>query len=478
MSIKLRFTLLYSAILAITLLIFSIVLYSIQSETTLNALESDLKRSSQGLKDALMRKVSSPDFPTSNPPPKREPVPFASFTTDQEFQQLPEREITRVLDGQGNLAASPFGRVEDTLPLSSAGFKTLQNQQDWWETATVQGERMLIYNRPIVANGQVAYILQVARPLAERDRTLQALGTTLILASGIILLIAFGIGWLFSGVAFKPIHRITHTARKIGEERDFTRRVLYNGPQDEVGQLASTFNGMLEQLHDAYQKMANALSLQRGFVADVSHELRTPLTTLRGNLGLLKRIPAVPAPEQADILNDMEEESDRLIRLVNGLLVLARAESSRELAHWRVEIAPIMQKTCQQLGQLNPSRTITLEAPSNLVIWGDADAFKQIIVVALDNALKYTEGDIAIGAILKDSLVEVYVRDTGMGISHERLEHIFDRFNRGDEMPSVPGVGIGLAIAKSLTEAQGGTIFMESQVGKGSVIIMRFQSST
>ena len=142
---------------------------------------------------------------------------------------------------------------------------------------------------------EVAYIVQAARPLTERDRTLQSLATTLVVASSLITLIAFGIGWLFSGITLRPIQRITQTAQTIGDERDFTRRVDYTGPPDEVGQLASTFNSMLSRLQDAFQKVEHSLQMQRNFVADVSHELRTPLTTLRGNLGLLRRA-ALHAP--------------------------------------------------------------------------------------------------------------------------------------------------------------------------------------
>src|SRR5262249_5357174 len=134
------------------------------------------------------------------------------------------------------------------------------------------------------------------------------------------------------------------TAQTIGDERDFTRRVLYTGPPDEVGQLASTFNSMLSRLEDAFQKVEHSLQMQRDFVADVSHELRTPLTTLRGNLGLLRR--DLPPEEQADILSDMVAESDRLIRLVNDLLTLARADTGRSLAKETVKVAEVVEETC------------------------------------------------------------------------------------------------------------------------------------
>jgi HAMP domain-containing protein len=372
MSIRLRFTLLYNAILAVTLAIFGIALYTIQSRSTLDALINDLIRSSEALQGPVLRTANAPGFPNDQHPHEvPPPVPFENFSSDQSFAELPEREIVRVLDGSGNLVASPFGRSEDALPLSAEGLAVLQDQQDWWETGSVQDESMLIYSRPVSIEGQVAYILQVARPLTERNRSLQALGTTLILASIVVLLAAFGIGWIFSGIVLNPIQRITQTARTIGDERDFTRRVDYTGPQDEVGQLATMFNSMLGQLQAAYQRIASALQMQRNFVADVSHELRTPLTTLRGNLGLLRRDPPIPADEQSDILNDMVDEGDRLIRLVNDLLVFARLDAGRGLNKEHIDVYPVVEETLRQAHQLDPDRKIAQEVDPELSILGD-----------------------------------------------------------------------------------------------------------
>jgi signal transduction histidine kinase len=475
MSIRLRFTLLYSAILAVTLAIFSLALYSIQAQTTLDALKADLVRSAQGLDDPIIRSITDPNFSATKPPREPPPpIPFANFSPDQTFQDLPEREIVRLLDSAGNLVASPFGRSTDTLPLSAVGLETLQSQVERWETGDVQDQRLLIYNRPIVLNGGVAYILQVARSLTERDRSLQVLAVTLFVASLVTVLIAFGIGWAFSGITLKPIQRITQTARAIGAERDFSRRVAYTGPPDEVGQLATTFNSMLARLQDGYQRVAHSLEMQRNFVADVSHELRTPLTTLRGNLGLLRREPPIPSDERDDILKDMVDESDRLIRLVNDLLILARADAGRSLSREPFDISPLLEETCHQARQLNPQRKILLQSPAQLAISGDRDAFKQVLLNALDNALKHSTGDISVQAADAGLQVEIRIQDCGPGIPPAKLEHIFDRFYRGEDGAEIPGFGLGLSIAKALVEAQGGTIKMESELGKGSVLVLRF----
>jgi len=483
MSIRLRFTLLYSAILAVTLVVLGVVLYSIQAQTTLNILKSDLLRTSATLGAAVVRTVIDPNARPAGggarpsdggPPPEgaERPVRIEAFGSDTIFRTLPEREIVRVLDAGGNLLASPFGSRE-ALPVSAEGMQTLQNQQDWWEISSVDENRFLIYNHPIVSGGTVTYILQVARSLTERDRSLQSLLRILTITSLSILLLAFGIGWLFSGFVLRPIQHITQTARAIGEERDFTRRVAHRGPQDEVGQLATTFNAMLARLQEAHQQTSYALEAQRNFLADVSHELRTPLTTLRGNLALLRRTPPVPAEEQADILNDMVDESDRVIRLVNELLVQARADAARHLALEALPVQPLLEDTCRQAQQIDPARTISLYSAGDLTLLGDRDSFKQILLILLDNALKHSSGDITVSARRRDAEIEIQVQDRGAGIPPEQLEHIFDRFYRAEEAGG-QGFGLGLSIARSLVEAQGGTITMESQVGWGSCAIVRF----
>jgi two-component system OmpR family sensor kinase len=363
------------------------------------------------------------------------------------------------------------------LPLSAGGLQLLQNQQELWEEHTVSNEHMLIYYHPVVQDGQTTYIIQVARSLSERDRTLKSLTTTLFGAGLLTILIAFGVGWFLSGLTLHPIQRITQTARAIGDERDFSRRVSYSGPQDEVGQLASTINQMLTSLQKAYQQIEKALQLQRSFVADVSHELRTPLTTLRCNLGLLKRDPPAPSEEQADILDDMVDESDRLITMVNDLLFLARADAGTDFDQKQLQIKPIVEETIRQTRPIDPNRIINLDISSELEIIADRDAFKQVILIMIDNAIKHSEGIIDISAKSVNSRVNIQVKDYGEGISPEDIEHMFDRFYRPVNQAVSSGFGLGLPIAKSLVEGMGGTINFNSHLGKGSIATIQFPAA-
>lgn len=473
MSIRLRFALLYSAILAVTLLFIGLTIYGILSRVTYVALQDDLRRASLGLGEAILstNSLNMQIRPLIGIPPRS----FDDFPEDRPFRELREREIVRILDPDGNLLASPMGRVEDALPLDQTGLTELQAGYEWWQTTAINDQTMLIYNRPLIQNGQVLYILQLARSLEERNRSLSFFGLSFGGISLFIIVTALGVGWLFSGLLLRPIVQITQTAQTIGQERDFSHRVQYRGPQDEVGKLAATFNNMLAQLQEAYERVAHSLQMQRNFVADVSHELRTPLTTLRGNLGLLQHKPPIPMEEQVEILNDMTEESDRLMRLVNDLLTLARADAGRNLAREPLELLPLLEETCRQARALDPGREIILEAEP-LSLQADRDALKQILLIGLDNAFKHTQGRVWVNAHRNGKQAELHVRDEGPGIAPEALAHIFDRFYRSEDSFTLPGFGLGLSIAKALTENMGGTIRMESQAGKGSVLILSFPS--
>lgn len=478
MSIRFRLTLLYTTILALTLILFGSALYTIQSQETMSSLKRDLRIKGDALAHSILRTAVNPNPGAVPPPPPNDPpvdVPFSSLTGAQAVKDLRGHEIMRILDPQGNLISSPFDGGE-ALPISADGLAALAQNEVWWEIDTVGAERLLIYNAPVMENNTLVMIVQNAAPLTERDRSLASLRTTLITASLLTTLIAAGIGWFLSGFTLRPIHRITQTARVIGSESDFSRRVEYQGPNDEIGQLATTFNSMLARLQGAYQNVHQALKAQRNFVADVSHELRTPLTTVRGNLALLHRTPPLPPADQADILSDLEEESDRLIRLVNNLLILARADAGYNLSQEPVGLEGLIHEVCRQASLVDEKRIIHAEM-DDLTVAADRDALKQVLLILVDNALKHTEGAIWISALRKDDGAEIRVEDEGPGMDEETRAHVFDRFYRGVDQRQTAGFGLGLAIAHSLVEGMKGTIGLESQIDSGTTIWFRLPLS-
>jgi len=459
MSIRLRLTLLYSGLLALTLFVLGVVLVVTVSRVTLSTIESALVEEARSI---VYSRPFRPDFNHEGYDSRRVAAP-ATYVQ------------ARGPDGAILSRTSNLGDFD--LPIDNSRLTTAQNGEAWTDVVSTDNGRLFILNQPVVSRGQLAGVVQFARSLADQDESLETLRNILVVGSLLVVVVAFVVGWFLSGAALRPIQRITDTARVIGAQHDFDRRVDYHGPPDEVGRLATTFNGMLNELQGAYRQTEQALQSQRRMVADASHELRTPLTTIRGNLGLLQRKPPIGEEDQEAVMTDMVDETDRLIRLVNDLLVLARSDTGRPLRSERVAIVPLIDDACRQARLLGAERTIECEAVPAVVVVGDRDALKQVLLILLDNALQYTPagGTITIGAAVAYRVVALRIRDTGPGIAPEALPHIFERFYRSDEARSSiatrsgSGAGLGLAIAKELIEAQHGQITAESEAGKGSV---------
>ncbi len=476
MSIRLRLTVLYTTILALTLLIFSGVLYVAQSRYTLAIVEKDLVKSVEPMVAGWSRAQHELGW--------RAPLPGVAGNEGPEGDKARQvlqplvrdrrpRDMLRILDAEGVPFAIPQNEEVMAFPISAAGLGKLQAGESWVEITHDDEGRLLVYNQPVIVNGEVTGIVQLARSLADRDRALRSLGVTLLTGSALTTVIAFGAGWTLSGVTLRPIHRITQTAHEIGKARDFSSRVQHTGPNDELGRLAMTFNEMLSQLEVGYQQVTRALQVQRDFVADVSHELRTPLTTIRGNLALLERRPPLPDADRADILDDLISESERLSRLVSDLLVLARSDAGRKLALGPVEVRTVVEDVCRQGRLLAPDREIEVAGPDGLIAQANEDALKQVLLILLDNAIKHAHGPISLVLSKNDRHIVLRVQDAGPGLSPELQARIFDRFYRSDTSRSTPGFGLGLSIARALTEAQRGALEVESQVGQGSAFVVK-----
>jgi signal transduction histidine kinase len=452
MSIRLRLTLLYTAILAVALAGLGLALYLTVSQVTLGAIED-------ALADEAKRLASSREFDV------------AHIGYQAKKFAAPETYIQTVrLDG--TLADRTPNLGSFVLPLSHVGLQACGGGQSWTEIVPAEDGRLIVHSRPVAPYGQpVAGIVQVARSLAEHDQSLVTLRNILFAGGAVVTIAAFGVAWVMSGAALRPIHRITETAQAIGLERDFDRRVDYAGPPDEIGRLATTFNAMLTELQSAYRQAEGALQAQRRMVADASHELRTPLTTIRGNLALLRRDPPIDPADREAVIGDMIDETNRLIRLVNDLLVLARADAGRPLQPEPLPLKPFVEDICRQAKLLGPGRLIECDNQVDAVAIADRDALKQVLLILLDNALKFTPpgGTIVISTSISGGRAAIGVCDTGPGIAPDALPHIFERFYRSDSSRTGAGAGLGLAIAKDLIEAQDGAIHVESRQGQGSV---------
>ena len=459
MSIRLRLALLFSVILALTLVVSSIVLYVSVSRLTLGVQKDALEDDHRTMSDSREFELDQIEMPRGKP------------TSTEILAQ------TRSLNGRIVDASENLGDVE--LPLSDDQLEEVRNGKSTSQTITVSGNRFLVYSKLVRDRSEPVGILQVARSLAEADQTLTTLRNSLLVGIAVVTLAAFGLGWVFAGTALRAIDRIGQAAQRIGDARDFRRRIDDSGPRDEIGRLATTINGMLAELEAAHNQTERALLAQRRFVADASHELRTPLTTIRGNLDLLQREPPIPDDEQAAVLVDISSETERLIRLANDLLALERADAAMPLPEEPTPIRPVIDEVVRQARALDPDRDIVVESIPDVAVSANRDAIKQTLLILLDNAVKHTPPGtpVAVSASTDATQASISVRDRGPGIPAEATTHLFERFYRGSEQRSGAGVGLGLAIARALVESQRGSITVESQPDRGSTFTITFVKS-
>jgi signal transduction histidine kinase len=344
-------------------------------------------------------------------------------------------------------------------------------------------------------NGPVIGVLLVAKSLSDVDATLLLL-RALLLVSGIATLLGTLVAsWLIGTRVLRPLSELVTTARSIAASTargtrlgNLSQRVPSPGGHDELAQVVETFNEMLASLE-------SATLAQRRFVADASHELRAPLTTIQGNLAFLQRhIDEIPIEERRTMLADAHEETLRLAELVQELLLLARADASIdtpmgvpavETAEERTRNIPLIELdrvVLQLVRQLRrrlsvEGSTLQLEVGhiEPVRVRGDEESLRQLMLILLDNAIKYTRpgkeeraSRVIVSLERTDEQAVLHVRDTGIGIEPADLPHIFERFYRADRARSRQGTGLGLSIAQTLVERLGGRISVESTVGKGS----------
>jgi signal transduction histidine kinase len=234
---------------------------------------------------------------------------------------------------------------------------------------------------------------------------------------------------------------------------------------------------MLGRLEVATRQLDSTLEAQRQFVAEASHQLRTPLTSLEGNVQLLARLCAEDCPAAAvglhqEILTDLDQETDRMARVVNNLLALARADAQQHLVLRPLELEPLMREAFRTARALSESVTVRLEdVPLDVRINADRDRFVELLTILLDNAVRYSppDGEVVLRALADDSQVRVEVADNGPGIDPDERVRIFERFYRARATSSVEGAGLGLAVARWIAAEHRARLTVIDNVPSGSV---------
>lgn len=278
-----------------------------------------------------------------------------------------------------------------------------------------------------------------------------------VIVTLLVLLVASGLAFLAAGRVLAPLREVAATARSISDT-DLSRRIAVTG-DDEIADLARTFNSMLDRLERAF-------ALQREFVSDAGHELRTPITIIRGHLDLL----ATGAAATDEVLPVVEDELARMSRLVEDLLLLAKSQRPNFLNLRHVDLDVLTEELFRKASPI-PGREWRLESRGVGRILADRQRLTQAVMNLLRNAAVHTPSDatISLGSEIRDGTAYIWVSDTGQGVPASERERIFERFARGrSAQRGAEGSGLGLAIVEAVAEAHGGRAELESREGEGS----------
>ena len=296
-----------------------------------------------------------------------------------------------------------------------------------------------------------------AGTLIEEERN--EVDSAVLLAAGVgavVILLSAGFMWIAAGRTLLPLRSLARTTRAI-TETDLSERVDVSG-RDELAQLGRTFNSMLDRLELAFAD-------QKGFLADVGHELRTPITVIRGYLDTLGDDPA----ERREALAVIRDELERMSRLVDDLLLLARSDRPGFLRPEPIDL-DLLTNDLFAKARLLGDRRWTLEGVGVGVVVADPHRLTSAVMNLAQNAVRHTRGDqmIAIGSEISGAEARISVRDEGAGIEPAEQARIFERFERGGNEDAGPGSGLGLAIVRAVAEAHGGEVELESAPGEGA----------
>jgi signal transduction histidine kinase len=369
----------------------------------------------------------------------------------------------QVIDSDGYVLAKSSSLGGQELPVSPSLIE--RGFADGVATETVlagDDAKLRIMVSPLPIEDETL-LLEVAQPSGYIDTTMNQARWIIIFSVLVALVLSILLGRLIFRGALSPVSQLTQTARSIENGQDLTRRVGYRGPMDEIGQLASTFDHMIERLDRVFKS-------QEHFVADASHELRSPLTVIRGNLDLIKR--GRGETERRESLRAIELEIARMTKVVEDLLSLAETDSVRLWDQQAVSLKEVLDDELKRAQAVSGGREIVIRQAEDFTVKGDKHRLRQLLGNLIDNAIRHTPEDGTIGlSLYRDGeWACLGVEDSGVGIPDEELPHIFNRFYRVDKARSRErgGSGLGLALVKQIAEQQGGKVTVKSVTGSGS----------
>ncbi len=450
LSIRLRLSLWYFAIFLLAELIFGAGMWLILRENLFDIADIALEGQAADLERFMEARR---DVPT--------PQLGAEISEDYKIER--SEDYLQISDASGNFIYR--SRFFEEHPLPSLSLHELDRPV--YENRKLGHRPFRLIGEQMDVGGRV-YIVRIGHPLHEEIETLDDFRRYLLWFAPLLLLGASGVGYWLSRRALAPVDALARTARTIsGHNLSSRLEPLHTG--DELQRLSDTLNEMLARIESAFLRITE-------FTADASHELRTPIALIHTEAELALRKSRDEA-EYRETLQHILVEADRMAKLIEELLALARADSGGEALNIHsLDLLPFLKECASKWAQIASARSLQFEKhldTARLPLMGDENALRRVIDILLDNAFKYTPvpGKVTLSAKQTQGLVVISVEDTGIGIAPEDQAKIFERFYRVDKARSreLGGAGLGLAIAQWIVHLHKGSIIVNSELGKGSV---------
>jgi heavy metal sensor kinase len=449
-SIRLRLTAWYALTLAVALAIVAVALVLVFRSTMERQLDADLAARATTVVSTLQS-----DEPLA--------LQQQGQTGDESF--IAGGEVVALYDTAGRLAdasARPAW-LGQSVATFAAGSTTQR-----WDTMTVGAEHLRVLALPIVEGGRRIGVAVVVRSIAPIDVAARQLITILGLALPLAVAFAAVGGYFLAYRALRPVDQLRRAADEYGAH-DLTRRLAPGRMRDdELGRLARTLDAMLD-------RVASAVEQQRRFTGDASHELRTPVATVLADASLALERQRDSAEYRA-ALERIQAEAVRMGRIVDGLLVLARTDAPASTARAeRVDIARVVESATARIGGRAAEQGTAIRAQSTpgLIVRGDATGLERVLDNLLDNALRFAPAGSAVDvtATRERGRARIAVADRGPGVPASERVRVFERFHRAPGSRG-PGAGLGLAIARAVVDAHGGSISVAETPGGGATFVV------
>ena len=451
LSIRVRLTAWYIAILLASLSIFGIAAFFVMKKGIEKSVDENLEGQADGVEEVVGRVL------------QEEPTRLQDELREHQ-EPREQADFLQVCDQDGHWIYRSRLMASHDIPVPAKASYSAYDIES-------RGLPLRVLVREMNTGGD-AYRIQVAAPMDDFYDAIDRFKWVVLLLSPLVVILASGAGYWLSRRALAPVDQITRAAQDINSN-NLAKRLDVPQSGDELQRLSQTLNSMLERLEASFNRITQ-------FTADASHELRTPLALMRTTTEVSLRTSQTVVDyreAQQEVLAELEKTSS----LVEKLMLLARADAGVEtLQHTPVNLTVCLRDACKDGRILAEAKQLKFAediACSELLVEGDAHALNRLFLILIDNAVKYTPwgGSITVGLNRSDDSAVAEFRDTGIGISADDLPNIFERFYRADKARSreFGGVGLGLSIARWVAEAHRGSIEVQSTAGSGSVFRIR-----